>query len=121
MHSMKLGASYQSAWTDTVKEFSPTSSTTISPPGDFSPVDLIGIHDGICCNFCNYCCLKPSTFGDHWNATHKDLDVSTKECYHPGSVQTFLYPVHHCYFEVKVPMNYFNDSFEVFMAKEASK
>ena len=114
---MNLGSSYQSSWNETVKEFNPTSTTRIPPPRDLEPVDLLKVQDGICCNHCNYCCLKLNTFTNHWNFEHKDLPVTTGDRFHKGKVQTFFHPINRHYFEVKLPSSHSRNPFEIFLNK----
>lgn len=70
-------------------------------PQDVQPIE--GLHppiDGHCCNLCNYCVPKLSSFKQHWKKEHADEDEHPgNERFHMGLIQTF-YVKHPQYFKV---------------------
>src|SRR5271170_6204161 len=79
-HGISTNAADHESWSSTVKTFNPKMNfKNIKGPSDKVPVPILKLEQGVCCNFCDYCCPKKSTFRNHWNEKHQDLTQQVKE------------------------------------------
>lgn len=120
-HEILISKDQAALWDQTVAEWNVTTSTSIPPPQNHKPVELLNIHpDAHCCNVCNYAALSLATFSKHWGNSHKSDSRSPKERHHMGYVQTFYSHAPCSYFEVDLPVPNSTPLFDVYMKEVPS-
>jgi len=118
-HNISVSKEQQVSWNQTVEELNVTENTSIPPPQDRKPVELLRIHtNAYCCNCCNYAALTIATFGKHWSAKHKSVSLRPSERHREGCVQTFYSHAPCTYFEVDIPIPNSTNLFDIYMKKE---
>lgn len=119
-HNISSTQDEKANWNNLVTKLNVTTQTSISPPSDRQPVELLQIHsDAYCCNLCNYGTLTSRSFSNHWSANHRSSnDISPDERYHRGHVQTFFPHINRRYFQVDPPIPNSTPLFDIYMKKE---
>lgn len=71
-----------------------------TPMARSAPVELIKVHQGYCCNLCDFCCPGSRTCDNHWSRNHRKSSMKPGKRFHRGEIQTFFDPTPKKYFEV---------------------